>query len=105
MRSASGTRPSSSARPITLSIALWRPTSSRAIEQLAGGVEEAGRVQAAGQLEGGLAQPLGKRGEERALDRRPGGGARRVDRDLLERALAADPAGGRGVEAARARVA
>ena len=66
----SGSAPSSSARPTTLSIALWRPTSSRTQQQLAGGVEEAGRVQAAGALEAGLAQALGQAGEQRAVDDR-----------------------------------
>ena len=49
---AAGGSPSSSARPTTLSIALWRPTSSRTMQELAVGVEQAGRVQAAGAREG-----------------------------------------------------
>ena len=102
---ASGTRPSSSARPITLSIALWRPTSSRTISSSPRRVEQAGRVQAAGALEGRLAQAVGQRREQVAVDARAGAERRRVHRDLLERALAADPARGRRVEAARARVA
>ncbi len=86
----------------TLSIALWRPTSSRTQQQLAGGREQPGRVQAAGALEAGLAQPLGQVGEQRARDRRAGRQRRRVDRDLLQRALAAHPARGRRVEGPRA---
>ena len=39
------------ARPATLSTALWRPTSSRTHQRVAGRIEEAGGVQAAGSLE------------------------------------------------------
>ena len=66
--------------------------------------EQPGGVQPARALEGRLAQAVGQRGEQRAVDRRPVGQARRVHRDLLERALSADPAGGGRVERARARV-
>jgi len=86
-----------------LSIALWRPTSAHA-EQLAGLIEEPGRVQAAGQLEGGLAQSLGQRGEQAAVDQRPGRGRGGVDADLVDRALAADAAGGGRVEGPRAGI-
>ena len=47
-----------------------------------------------------LPQPLGQRGDERQRQPQLGLDARRLDRDRLERALAADPARGRGVEAA-----
>ena len=46
--------PSRNAQPTTLSIALWRPTSSRTHSELAVGVEEPGRVQAAGRRERAL---------------------------------------------------
>ena len=57
----------------TLSIALWRPTSSRTQQQLARGVEEPGRVQPAGRREAGLrlAEPLRKRVSERDGTRSP----------------------------------
>ncbi len=62
-------------------------------------------MDAAGPLEGGLVEALGKRGEQGARDARPL--RRRVarDRDLGEGTLAADPAGRAGVEAATAGVA
>ena len=51
--------PSRNAQPTTLSIALWRPTSSRRHDKLAVGVEQPGRVQSAGRRERRLrlAQP------------------------------------------------
>ena len=69
-------------------------------EQLAVLGEEARRVEAAGGLEAGLggAQPLGQAGHEHGRDREVALDARRRDGDRLERALAADPARGRGVE-------
>ena len=68
-------QPVESARPITLSIALWRPTSSRTHQQLAVGGEQPGGVQAAGAGEARLAQPLGQVGEQCARDRQPGAAA------------------------------
>ena len=65
----SGSAPSSSARPITLSIALWRPTSSRTHSSSPSGVKQPGGVQPAGAREARLAQPLGQVGEQRARDR------------------------------------
>ena len=100
-----GSRPSSSARPTTLSIALWRPTSSRTTSELAARREQAGGVQAARALERRLAQPVGEAGEERAVIARPGAAGTGVHGDLLERALAADAARRARVEAARAGIA
>ena len=77
-----------------------------AADELAGGVEEPGGVQAAGALEPRLGEALGQR--RRAARGRPAGprrARRRVHGDLLERALAADAAGGGRVEAPLARVA
>ncbi len=64
------------------------------------GVEEAGCVQAAGGGEGGLrgAQAVRELGDDARLDAQLALTRRRLDGDRLERALAADPAGGRGVE-------
>ena len=67
--------------------------------QFARGVEQAGRVEAAGLLEGGLTEAVGQRGEQPARDDWPRAGRRRRDRDLLDRPLAADPARARRVEA------
>ena len=53
-RSAAGNRPSSSARPITLSTALCRPTSSRTAMRSPAAVGERGRVDATGAVEGTL---------------------------------------------------
>ena len=50
----SGSRPSSSCAPISLSTALCRPTSSRDRDQRPSGVEQPRRVQAAGAFEHGL---------------------------------------------------
>ena len=72
-------------------------------QQLAAAVEQPRGVQAAGAREGRLAQPVGQRGEQLARDRRAGGQRLGVDGDLLERALAADPARGGRVERARRR--
>jgi hypothetical protein len=74
-------------------------------QQAAVGREQAGGVQAAGALERGLAQPVGQRREQAAIDLGPGRRRVRVHGDLLERALAADAARRAGVEAAGARVA
>jgi hypothetical protein len=68
-------------------------------DRLAANVEEAGRMQAAGALERRLGEPVGQIGEQRATDLRPRAESRRMDRDLLERALAADAARGGRVEA------
>ena len=70
-------------------------------EQLAVGREEPGRVQAAGHLERRLrrAQPVRERRDEPAATRRSLSDRGRLDRDRLERALAADAARGRRVEA------
>ena len=75
---ASGSRPSPNAQPMTLSMALCRPTSSRTQSELALGVEEAGRMQAARRRESALRleQPAGQRRDDvggdlqRALDPR-----------------------------------
>ena len=71
-------------------------------QQLALGGEEPGRVQPARCLEGRLclAEPVGKLDDQRRLDPQVALHPRRLDRDGLERALAADTARGRGVEAA-----
>ncbi len=74
-------------------------------DQLAGRVEQRGRVQAARALEAGLHEPVGQRGEQVARDLGAGRGRRGVDGDLLERALAAHPARRRRVEGPRARLA
>ena len=101
----SGSMPSSSAYPITLSSALWRPTSSRTDEQLAVRREQAARVQPAGARERRLPQAVGQAASSVARDARPGATGGRVHGDLLQRALAADAARGGRVEAARARLA
>ena len=64
--------------------------------------EEAGRMEAAGQVEGRLRgpQPPGERGHDVEGDREIAVDARRIDGDGLERALAADAARRRGVERA-----
>ena len=100
--SASGSRPSANAQPTTLSSALWRPTSSRRQRSSPSAVEEPRRVQAAGRLERGLrlAQAVGQARGQRGRDRQPALDAGRLDGDRLERALAADPARRRRVEAA-----
>ena len=96
----SGSRPSSSARPIDLVHRVVAADVLAHEQQLAVGREQPGRVQAAGAGEPGLAQALGQVGEQRALDRRsrPGSGAA-CDGDLLQRALAAHAARRRRVEA------
>ena len=68
---ASGSRPAWNAQPMTLSIALWRPTSSRTHSSSSVRVEQPGRVQAAGHRERRLAsaEPLGKR--RRGAPRKP----------------------------------
>src|SRR5207237_9980375 len=70
-------------------------------EELAVRVEEAGRMEPARDREGGLgfAQPVGQAREELEAGLEPAVGAGRVDRDRLERALAADAARGARVEA------
>ena len=68
-------------------------------QELALGVEEAGRVQAPGSGEGGLSQPVRQCREQGPGDRRPALHRRRVHRDLLERPLAAHTARRGGVEA------
>src|SRR4051812_13757061 len=75
------------------------------VHEGAGGVEQPGRVHAAGDLERGLAQAVGQRGEQLARDDRPGRDDRALHRDLLERPLPADPARRRRVEVPLARVA
>ena len=71
-------------------------------EQLAVGGEEPGRVQPAGRLECRLclAEPVGELSDQRRLDPKVALDPRRLDRHGVERALAADAARGRGVEAA-----
>ena len=88
------------AQPTTLSIALWRPTSSRTHRSSPVGVEEPGRVQATGRCEHALrgAQPLGQRATTSRGDRQRALDARRTDLDGLDRALPADAARGRRVE-------
>ena len=63
-------------------------------------VEEPGGMYPAGRGEGALpgAQPLRQRRDEHGRDGPPCLGARRLDRDGLERALPADPAGRRREE-------
>ena len=61
--SPSGTRSSRRARPMTLSTALWRPTSSRTDQEPPGRVEQGRRVKATRPLEGLLSR--GERGSER----------------------------------------
>ena len=75
-------------------------------ERLSRRVEEAGRMQAAGAQERGLAQTVGQ-GRRAANDRRPDRPAAdgAMHRDLLQRALAADAARGGRIEAPRAGVA
>ncbi len=68
-------------------------------------IEEPGGVEAAGALECGLAQVVGEFGEELALDLWAGRQRRGEHLDLLDRALAADAARRRRVEAPRAGVA
>ena len=79
---------------MSLSSALWRPTSSRSSRSSPVGVNRPGRVEPAGPLErrlGGAQTVRQRRGSPRAHHR-----ARRqrlaADRDLVERGLAADPA-------------
>ena len=62
-------------------------------KQLAARVEQACGVQATSALERGLTQPVGQRRQQRPGDLGSGRGLLGVDRDLLQRALAADPAG------------
>ena len=99
--SASGSSSFANAQPTTLSNALWRPTSSRRQTSSPVAVEESCRVQTAGRRERGLrlAQPLGQRRDEPSGDGQPALDSRGLDRDRLERALAADAARRRGVEA------
>jgi ATP-dependent Clp protease protease subunit len=68
-------------------------------------VEQARGVQAAGAGELRLHEAIGQRRQQRARDHRARGQARRVHRDLVDRALAAHAARRRRVEAAAARVA
>src|SRR4051794_27228020 len=75
------------------------------VQELPVAVEEAGRVDAAGELERGLAQTVGQRGEELARDDGPRPDDRALHGDLLERALAAHAARRRRVEVPRAGVA
>ena len=56
-------------------------------------------MQPAGRLERRLAEPAGQIGDERGGDGQAALDAARLDRDRLERTLAADAAGGRRVEA------
>jgi len=72
-------------------------------QEFPGGAEEAGGVHAAGAPEARLAQAIGQRGEQRAIDQRAGRQHRRVHGDLVERALAADAARRGRVEAPRVR--
>ena len=102
----SGSRSLSAAQPTTLSTALWRPTSSRTHEQLAGlGVEQRRGVQPAGLVEHGLlgAERIGEADERRRIERHVvrRDVVRRHRLDRLDRRLAAQPARARRVEVAR----
>ena len=77
---------------MTLSSALWRPTSSRA-DDPPRVREQAGGVQPSRALERRLGKTLGQVGEQGPRQLRAGRKHGGVDRDLLERALAADAAG------------
>ncbi len=88
---------------MTLSSALWRPTSSRTSSSSPVGREQARRVRAARAVEGPLrgAQPL--RAALRSPRRRragPSGSGSERDLDRVDRGLAADAAGGRHAEVA-----
>ena len=99
----SGDCPSRKRSPTSLSIALWRPTSSRSASSSPSAREQPGGVQPAGRLEDplALAQPVGQ-GEQGLAPhgRAAAASGAHCDRDLLDRGLAADPAARRGVEVA-----
>ena len=102
--SPSGVAPASMRLPMTLSSALWRPTSSRTSVELAPGREQPGRVQAAGALERALrgragaraASPMTRRRHERPFR----AAAREATSIGVDRGLAADAAGRRHAEVA-----
>ncbi len=99
IRFASGTSPRSRLQPITLSTALWRPTSSRRHEQLALDVEQTGAVQPAALVEQRLmlAQARRQALDQRVVDReRRDRGQRHLE--VLEPLLAAHPARRGGAE-------
>ena len=72
-------------------------------EQLASLVEQASGMQAAGAGEPGLCETLRQIGEQLARHERARRSRLGVDRDLLERALAAHATGGARIEAAHRR--
>ena len=102
----SGSRPSSSARPITLSIALWRPTSSRTCSSSPSGVKSPVACRPPVRAKVGLAQALGQVGEQRRA--RPwdrAGAASACTATSSSAPLPADAARRGRVEAARRHVA
>ena len=98
-RPPSGSRPSSSAQPITLSIALWRPTSSRTHIRRPSGSNRPVACRPPVRWKPGCTVGRSAASSARAT-LRAGRERRAVDRDLLERALAAHAAGRGRVEPA-----
>ena len=90
---------------MTLSIALWRPTSSRTISSSPSGVNRPVACSPPVRAKPGWRSRSGRSASSARAIVGPSGRSRRVDRDLLQRALAAHAARGRRVEGAGARVA